>query len=141
MNKKDAVRLFASRDFENIPQALVMKAYPYAYEEIEVLAPTYEDWLEENGEDYEDLDDALEAFQESEDASPIPMWATYFHATQDRDWIWKNASEVWKKTGFIVYDIPDVGICLGVNGAGYSFYDTHWLRLYDLRGLQWHDEE
>lgn len=29
----------------------------------------------------------------------------------------------------------------GIDGAGYNFYEAHWLPLYNARGLQWHDTE
>ena len=29
---------------------------------------------------------------------------------------------------------------LGIDGAGYDFYDAHWVPLYRLRGFTWHKE-
>jgi hypothetical protein len=43
--------------------------------------------------------------------------------------------------GFRVYQSEELGIFFGIDGAGYSFYDQHWLPLYNARGLQWHDKE
>jgi hypothetical protein len=30
---------------------------------------------------------------------------------------------------------------IGVNGAGWNFYDGVWDRLYDVAGLHWHSEK
>ncbi len=32
----------------------------------------------------------------------------------------------------------DDEILFGVHGAGYDFLETHWSRLYDALGYQWH---
>ncbi len=39
-----------------------------------------------------------------------------------------------------IYEVADEYV-IGVNGAGWNFYDGVWDRLYDLMGLQWHDRE
>ena len=39
----------------------------------------------------------------------------------------KEATEAW------VHEIID--------GAGYDFYESHWIPLYKARGLQWHETE
>ena len=33
------------------------------------------------------------------------------------------------------------GYFFGIDGAGYSFYEEHWIPLYKARGLQWHKTE
>ena len=43
-------------------------------------------------------------------------------------------------TGFVAREI-DGELVLGVNGAGYSFLDSHWVRLYDELELKWHEYE
>jgi hypothetical protein len=40
-------------------------------------------------------------------------------------------------TGLIAREF-DGQLLLGVNGAGYSFYDSHWRRLYEALGYEWH---
>ena len=100
-----------------------------------------------NLEDHEDAE--LDAKEEAKDAardsyydyySEVPMWGTVFVPNWDQDWLRDNAEEV-SRLGFIVYETDEIGVYVGINGAGYDFYDAHWLPLYDLRGLQWHDEE
>jgi hypothetical protein len=55
----------------------------------------------------------------------------------DEEWI-RNNLEVVEACGFLIYDSDETGILLGVDGAGYSFYDAHWIPLYNARGLMWH---
>ena len=45
--------------------------------------------------------------------------------------------------GFRIYESEEFGYFFGIDGAGYSFYEEHWIPLYKQRGLQWHktDEE
>lgn len=43
-------------------------------------------------------------------------------------------------TAVYIYELDDQYI-IGVNGAGWDFYDGVWDRLYDVAGLHWHSEE
>jgi len=139
----EACKLWIDRDFNSIPQALVKKAFEEDWENIEILAPTLEAWIKAYGEDYEDEEEAEDAFYESEERFPFPMWGWYFQPSDplDADWFEEHAEEVYLKCGVCVYCTDETGIMLGINGAGYNFYDSHWLPLYRLRGLKWHDEE
>ena len=42
--------------------------------------------------------------------------------------------------GFRIYKHEEWGCFFGIDGAGYNFYDAHWIPLYKARGLKWHDE-
>jgi hypothetical protein len=41
-------------------------------------------------------------------------------------------------TGIFAFDI-DGKVVLGINGAGYDFYEDHWLPLYEALGYAWHE--
>ena len=43
------------------------------------------------------------------------------------------------RCGFRIYESEEFGYFFGIDGAGYSFYDEHWVPLYRARGLHWHD--
>ena len=45
------------------------------------------------------------------------------------------------RSGFRIYESEEFGYFFGIDGAGYNFYDSHWIPLYDARGLKWHREE
>ena len=64
----------------------------------------------------------------------FPMWGYVFVPDDPflSDLIKKNAKKVYKKTGFIVYETDEIGVYLGVDGAGYDFYEAHWLPLYNM---------
>ncbi|MBO1087132.1 hypothetical protein [Enterococcus mundtii] len=87
----------------------------------------------------------LSDLERSEEKEFLPMWSTLFEMSDpcDYDWI-----------GNHLYDIADCGIniykyddgenemyLLGIDGAGYDFYEHHWLPLYEKRGLQWHTKQ
>jgi hypothetical protein len=42
-------------------------------------------------------------------------------------------------TGIYAFEI-DGYLVLGINGAGYDFYESHWIPLYEALGYQWHEE-
>ena len=70
---------------------------------------------------------------------PMWGWMWSFHENLDEEWARQNIS-VMEELGFIVYD-SDYGLFFGIDGAGYDFYEYHWIPLYKARGLKWHKEE
>lgn len=97
----------------------------------------------DNGDDVTCL---LEDFDvEREDF--LPMWGTLwaFHDEIDNDWL-RNEFEtdglkLMSECGFRIYEQEDYGFIFGIDGAGYDFYEAHWLPLDRARGLKWHSEE
>ena len=67
-------------------------------------------------------------------------WGTLFAPMDpcDRRWFEANKEEV-AKLGFFVFESDDYGILLGLDAAGFDFYDAYWIPLYQLRGLLWHE--
>jgi hypothetical protein len=47
-------------------------------------------------------------------------------------------SEEVGNTGIFAFDI-DGEIVLGIHGAGYDFYEHHWIPLYEALGYAWHE--
>lgn len=73
----------------------------------------------------------------------LPMWGTLwtFGEGLDEDWARENP-ELLAQCGFRIFEDQETGdIYIGIDGAGYSFYEAHWIPLYRARGLQWHDVE
>ena len=137
---------WVERDFSNIPVALIEKAYKDDwYDAIEILAPTFEDYKERYREEHQCEIECDECTDEvcrdayEEWYPKIPMWGWVFAPNNifDREWIKENADKA-AECGFIVYETDEIGVYLGVNGAGYDFYEAHWLPLYRARGLRWH---
>lgn len=58
----------------------------------------------------------------------------------DREWVLEHAQDIARLELF-VFESEDYGCLLGIDGAGYDFYDAFWVPLYTMRGLQWHELE
>jgi hypothetical protein len=43
-------------------------------------------------------------------------------------------------TGISAFEI-DGELVLGIHGAGYDFYEHHWIPLYEALGYEWHQEQ
>ena len=43
--------------------------------------------------------------------------------------------------GFRIYYSEKYGYFFGIDGAGYDFYEAHWIPLYKARGLKWHEND
>lgn len=81
--------------------------------------------------------DEFEVVRDSE----LPMWGTLwsFRDICDTDWL-ENNLDTMAECGFTVIHSDKFGYFFGIDGAGYNFYDSHWIPLYKARGLRWHDE-
>ena len=75
---------------------------------------------------------------EKVDDDYFPMWNTLWEFPN----IDEDDAELVAKCGFEMYELTEDGtILIGINGCGYSFYEAHWLPLYDAKGMCWHDTE
>ena len=112
------------KEFNAIPQEVIVKLMN-AGDEIEEVTPMTEEQLEE-----------VEGF--------LPMWGTMWSFSEPMDDWWleeKNGLEAMARCGFRIYRQEDYGYIFGIDGAGYDFYEDHWIPLYKERGIQWHDAE
>lgn len=73
----------------------------------------------------------------------LPMWGTLwsFGDTCDDYWLEHGGLQLMADCGFRIYEQEDLGYIFGIDGAGYDFYEAHWIPLYKARGLRWHDSE
>ena len=74
----------------------------------------------------------------------LPMWGTMwsFGDSCDEDWLdEEDGIALMSQCGFRIFKSEEFGYYFGIDGAGYNFYEAHWLPLYKARGLKWHDEE
>ena len=115
---------------------------------LDTVKDAAEYWVREfNAIDYH----FLEALNETEggvvcvanhpEYSEYPMWSTMwqFNDCCDEQWLEDHVHDM-AKLGFSIY-LTDYGYFFGIDGAGYNFYDAHWIPLYKLRGLHWHKED
>lgn len=76
--------------------------------------------------------------------SQFPMWGTMFSFKDGIDEEWINGKYLGPHLqevadcGFRIYDSEDFGILLGIDAAGFNFYEAFWIPLYKIRGLNWH---
>ena len=72
----------------------------------------------------------------------LPIWGTMwsFHDPCDLHWLEEGEGlAVMSKCGFRIFESDEFGYFFGIDGAGYDFYEQHWIPLYKARGLHWHD--
>lgn len=78
----------------------------------------------------------------SEEDSFLPMWGTMWTFGERIDEIWAEEHlQEMADCGFRIYETEELGILFGIDGAGYDFYESHWIPLYKARGLRWHNED
>ena len=76
--------------------------------------------------------------------SLLPMWGTMWSFGDSADYYWLEEYDgirLMSECGFRIYESEEFGYFFGIDGAGYDFYEAHWIPLYKARGLHWHDEE
>lgn len=127
MKKSDAAHEFVKRDFSTIPQALIFRDDCDLYDEFDFYGKR---------DEWED---------ESEKFGPVgvPMWGWVFLVTDSsvERRILADKDAVCDLGFTIIEDYENGYIMLGIDAAGFSFYDAFWEPLYDLMGLHWHDED
>ena len=123
MTIREAARSWV-KEFNAIPQEIIVKLINAG------------DWIEEitpmTGEQMEEVEGFL------------PMWGTMWSFSDPLDSWWleeKDGLAAMARCGFRIYRQEDYGYIFGIDGAGYDFYEDHWIPLYKERGIQWHDTE
>lgn len=133
------------RGFNAIPISLIEKAYVDNIDELYELTPVryycndcYTEFNEfkENGCPI----CGSENYAEMEYDSWLPMWGWMwtFDNGLDESWARDHIQEM-ANCGFRIYESDELGLLFGIDGAGYDFYEQHWIPLYKSRGLYWHE--
>lgn len=165
MTIHEAAELWVDRDMSAISRGMIeicMSAQPDEWREVTTPArydrvivndPVYGEWDGEiaevlpddlyrihmdNGEDVDLNKD--EFYIDSDDG--LPMWGTMWQMNDICDQHWleeKDGIRILSECGFRVYESDEFGYFFGIDGAGYDFYESHWIPLYKARGLRWHD--
>lgn len=84
-----------------------------------------------------------EDFEVERDDS-LPMWGTMWSFGDSCDDWWleeDDGIQIMSSCGFRIFHSEEFGWFFGIDGAGYDFYEAHWIPLYKKRGLKWHDPE
>ena len=165
---KEACQEWVERDMNQVPMSVVEKLQMQSdyIDIIEITPPSRGDRISiwsgdydgEHGEIVRHVDGDEYTVQLDNDEYPdpvtvssdefdmeydggLPMWSTMW-AFKDRcDIVWLgNNLQAVADCGFRIYESEDYEYLIGIDGAGYSFYDEHWIPLYKARGLHWHKE-
>ena len=141
----DTVKFRISGDFNDIRLDNVQKIFPNWFENALTVEPTNQD-LDDSGYIPKDMteNEIDEAKNELMDQQREIMWSTLFEAKDNtiKDWILENSDKIISEAGFTIIDLSrenegeyQTGVFLGVNGAGYDFYEAHWIPLYKIFGV------
>ena len=148
------VKRRVDQDFNDVRLENVQKiAGEDWYQYIETTEPRMEDVKDHFGErnmsdeEFEEahgeseIDDAKDELRREQEEI---MWGTVFEAKDGRlaELIREHADAIINDIGMRIIDLGDSeaseaynqGVFLGVNGAGYDFYESHWIPLYRLFG-------
>ena len=91
--------------------------------------------------DFFDENDELVYYSSDYSCDGTPAWQTWFEINDE--WLIQRiqslAREVCDECGFVFIYRDYYLWGLGIDGAGYSFRDSHFKRLYDLLGFHWHE--
>lgn len=103
-----------------------------------VLELTNEDDVEDYGQEIEVRRNECEWEENDYRDGWLPMWGWLWTVDSFTEkWIYNNLEKM-ADLGFRIYEDEDAEIFIGIDGAGYDFYEEHWIPLYDAMGLQWH---
>ena len=141
----DTVKFRISGDFNDIRLDNVQKIFPNWFENALTVEPTNQN-LHDSGYIPKDMteNEIDEAKNELMDQQREIMWSTLFEAKDNtiKDWILENYEKIISEAGFTIIDLSrenegeyETGVFLGVNGAGYDFYEAHWIPLYKIFGV------
>lgn len=153
------------RGFNAIPQTLIEKAYMDNIDSINEVTPiatgdvVYSNELQDQYEVYsidrenekitiidnDDIEVELNIDEvDREDYNYLPMWGTMWTFGESMDDYWLEEQDGLEKMadcGFRIYETDELGYIFGIDGAGYDFYEDHWIPLYQARGLKWHEQD
>lgn len=79
---------------------------------------------------------------EVERDSYLPMWGTLWSFGDSVDDYWLeelNGIKLMSECGFRIFEHDEWGYFFGIDGAGYSFLEKHFIPLYEARNLHWHN--
>lgn len=166
---KEACQLWVERDMNQVPMSVVEKLMQVSdYSDITEITPPAEydrisifsgDYAGEDGEIVRLVgdDEYIVQLDSSKYPDPVtvssdefdverddglPMWGTMWELKNicDEEWL-KDHLQAVADCGFRIYESEDYGYLIGIDGAGYDFYESHWIPLYKARGLHWHKED
>ena len=74
----------------------------------------------------------------------LPMWSSMFQFRWHSDSLWltkKDNIKIMSDLGFRIYKNEEWGYFFGIDGAGYNFYESHWIPLYNKINIKYSEKE
>ena len=90
----------------------------------------------------DDWQEVTNSEQKVEYYDQLPMWGTMWSFGKSLDTYWldnKDRIKRMSQTGFRIFESKEFGYFFSIDGAGCDFYESHWIPLYNKRGLKWHN--
>ena len=138
--KEECVELFIDDEFDGIDSTLIteLDGWEEVWSFVEGYDPEEHD-VDPDDVSWYDEDDGLAYTYSADTTTGAPMWNTWF-VPNGFVWHWchEHLREV-AECGFTLIMHDDEFYALAVDGCGYSFRDTHFMRLYDAMGIRWHE--
>ena len=149
--ERDKASILFDRNFNNLSFELFKKAVGEGAEIDLIQSPSHEKILEKYKEDVKDdrdekekisdeelLNACLERYQESKH---YPMWSTIFEAKDNflSEKIMNDIDGLYDLGIGVIGPTDDTLACLFIAGAGYDFYNAHWIPLF--KHWDWIKEE
>ena len=129
MNKNEAVNRMV-RDMTSIPYSVLEKLQKIYYET--------------GDEEYMVEEITPREYVDEYEYGNLPIHGTLWELDSIEQYKIEEGNEELIKglveCGFRIYETWDYGYVIGIDGTGYDFYDSHWLPLYNLLELKWHNE-
>lgn len=138
--KEDAIKEFVSRDFAGIPQDWVQKIAEALGEEIYAWPMWGTMWIVDNWLGEKLMKNAKQVVEPSECENKHKEDETcdICEDYEEMSGAWNIKDKDGVGTAAYIYEI-DGQYVVGINGAGWNFYDGVWDKLYDLLELKWHE--
>ena len=140
--KKEAIEAFVERDFKPIPQEWVKIVSEHKGEDIYAWPMWGTMWFVEFDSWGEKLLNASVRVCEPSECENHDKNKTcdICEDYEEMGGAMNFKDKDGNGTAVYVYEI-DGQYLIGINGAGWNFYDGVWDKLYDFFGLDWHDHE
>ena len=133
-----------AHDFNEIRLENLQKVDENYYENIITTEPTDAE-LKDNGYDVKEMSESEieDAKYELMDQQREIMWSTIFESKDNHlaEKIVENSDDLISKAGLTIIDNRhnnegeyQTGVFIGINGAGYDFYQQHWIPMYKIFG-------
>ena len=145
MTKLEACREWVN-SFNAIPQSIIERVYKEDIDELDELTPVIVGdtiWCDDLQDEFEiksidySTDNAVITDENNEEFevntcniyvdhdSWLPMWGTMWTLSSiDEQWIKDNRAKV-VQCGFRIFESDELGVFIGIDGAGYDFYEAH----------------